>query len=138
MELASQAETQGLAAETVIMLDPYTPPHPRAGVSENEAAQGQSEGLEAYYRVMKSALPGRIQNDLHVILASNSKNADHASEYWQHLTAGRLHLGEVGGTHESYLRRDGAQTVALLNEVLLRKTGTAAEAALGDDVGRRA
>ncbi|RBP43811.1 amino acid adenylation domain-containing protein [Roseimicrobium gellanilyticum] len=137
MEVACQAEAQGFAPEAVTMLDPLTPPRSpwiegiegkRMEVPESEQIKNAPDKVRNYYRLMRNSPVGRIRSDLQVILASDAKNSDHALEYWGQCTGGQLHLRAVRGTHESYLRSDGAETATLLNQHLFGEKNHAVRA----------
>ena len=138
MEIACQAQARGLAPEAVVLLDPFTPPRQsilaRALGHPNKVPQSALSGsnppqIRDYYHLVKSSTPGRIHGDLHVILASDAKEPLHAPQYWGRLVRGQVHLHEVRGTHQSYLRSDVAETSAVLNAILFDSTDPPAQPA---------
>lgn len=126
LELASKVEKSGHQLDRVILLDPWTP----KGTSLFERLRRPSSNdqlpvpIQEYYRMLKRAKVGIVESEIHLVVCSDTKEARKTIDYWRAKTRSRLFHYQVKGTHDSYIRGESAETVELLNSLIMGVGGT--------------
>lgn len=121
LELASKLEKTGRRLGRVILLDPWTP----KGISligrllRSSSADQLPVPIRNYYRMLKRAKIGVIDSEIHLVLCSDTKQVRKTINYWRAKTRAGLFHFQVSCTHESYIRGGAAETVELLNSLMM-------------------
>lgn len=137
LEIAAQREAAGVPAGTVVLLDPWMPDPASDGPGREggEAASSPPSdperaevelppAIRRYYEMLKRARLPRIQGTLHLVSTSDSGDPAELSRYWQQCTEGEFHLHAVAGDHDSFIREDSEETIAVLNRILREDAST--------------
>lgn len=116
-EMARLCRERGLALVSLILLDALCP----GVLSEPSTAEslpvGPSSPTRAYLDTLMRFRPGAYIGEIHLIVTKESRGLD-PTLGWRDGEHGRLHLVEVPGNHDSYIREEAAGTGAALADIL--------------------
>jgi surfactin synthase thioesterase subunit len=125
-EIAKQILKAGDGVARLILLDPIISTRKGArnfkktGLERLEKAHGEdlSSRVFPYYLALMRYVPSKIRAATTVVVTQVSSDEEDKLETWRALTSGDLRCLEVAGSHDSYIREQGAQTGQLLGEIV--------------------
>ena len=136
VEIARQAERIGEPPGSVILFDAAAPPRSqlltaclrrlgfdRLGWKRNTITTPTGDPVPSriaeYYELLTNWTPAPFHSSLHLLFSSSAKNPQETLKKWKWLAKGAISDRYLTADHQSFIREHVAETVAVLNEILL-------------------
>ncbi len=121
-EMARQCEQRGLPLVSLVLLDAFCPGALPEQLGARSLLVGLPPSVQRYVDTLIQFRPASYAGDVHLIATKDSRHL-HPTLGWRDREHGRLHLVEVPGNHDSYIREEVASTGAALASILAGETG---------------